>query len=58
MLLTDVVVGHAIHIIYVLYIADAFDMPTSYQQWVWERDAHIYWSMATAGTFSMPTSYQ
>ena len=22
-------------------------MPTSYQQWVWERDAHIYWSMVT-----------
>ena len=24
-----------------------FNMPTSYQQWVWEREAHINWSMVT-----------
>ena len=24
-----------------------FSMPTSYQQWVWEREAHISWSMVT-----------
>ena len=23
------------------------DMPTSYQLWVWEREAHINWSMVT-----------
>ena len=24
-----------------------FNMPTSYQEWVWEREAHINWSMVT-----------
>ena len=24
-----------------------FNMPTSYQLWVWERDANINWSMVT-----------
>ena len=24
-----------------------FNMPTSYQYWVWEREAHINWSMVT-----------
>ena len=28
-------------------IAGTFDMPTSYQWWVWEREAHINWSMVT-----------
>ena len=27
--------------------ADAFNMATSYQQWVWEREANINWSMVT-----------
>ena len=24
-----------------------FNMPTAYQQWVWEREVHINWSMVT-----------
>ena len=27
--------------------AGTFNMPTSYQQWLWEREAHINWSMVT-----------
>ena len=27
--------------------AGTFNTPTSYQQWVWEREAHINWSMVT-----------
>ena len=30
-----------------LHIACTFNMTTSYQQWVWEREAHINWSMVT-----------
>ena len=30
---------------YCVYIAGTFNIPTSYQQWVWEREAHINWSM-------------
>ena len=29
------------------YTAGTFNMPTSYQQWVWEREANIIWSMVT-----------
>ena len=28
-------------------IAGTFNMPTPYQQWVWQREAHIDWSMVT-----------
>ena len=28
-------------------LADTFNMPTLYQKWVWEREAHINWSMVT-----------
>ena len=28
-------------------IHDIFNIPTSYQQWVWEREAHIIWSLVT-----------
>ena len=27
--------------------AGTFNMPTLYQKWVWEREAHINWSMMT-----------
>ena len=27
------------------YRAGTFNMPTSYQKWVWEREARINWSM-------------
>ena len=27
--------------------AGTFNMPTSYQEWVWEREAHFNWSMVT-----------
>ena len=30
---------------YCVYIAGTFNIPTSYQQWVWEREAHINRSM-------------
>ena len=30
---------------YGVYIAGTFNIPTSYQQWVWEREAHSNWSM-------------
>ena len=29
------------------YRAGAFNMPTSYQQWMWEREAYIDWSKVT-----------
>ena len=29
------------------YSAGTFNMPTSYQQWVWEREANVNWSMVT-----------
>ena len=32
---------------YTYIIAGTFNMPTSYQQWVWEREAHMNWSMVT-----------
>ena len=39
---------YAIYICYIyIYYAGTFNMPTSYQQWVWEREANIYWSMVT-----------
>ena len=28
-------------------VAGTFNMPTPYQEWVWEREVHIYWSMVT-----------
>ena len=28
-------------------VARIFNMPTSYQWWVWEREAHINWSLMT-----------
>ena len=30
---------------YSCFTAGTFNMPTSYQQWVWEREANIDWSM-------------
>ena len=37
------------HITFVdaIYVAGTFNMPTSYQYWVWESEAHINWSMVT-----------
>ena len=32
---------------YVYVLAGTFNMPSSYQTWVWEREAHINWSMMT-----------
>ena len=29
------------------YCTGTFDMPTSYQWWVWERETNISWSMVT-----------
>ena len=29
------------------YLAGSFVMLTSYQSWVWKREAHINWSMVT-----------
>ena len=34
-----------INISYVLGSAGTFNMTTSYQEWVWEREANINWSM-------------
>ena len=31
----------------IIVIVDTFNMPTSYEEWVWEREAHIHWSMVT-----------
>ena len=31
-----------------------FKMPTSYQKWVWEREAHINWSMVMQRQHELP----
>ena len=37
--------GHQVHWVYQPVSCGTFNMPTSYQQWVWEREANINWSM-------------
>ena len=34
-----------------------YNMPTSYQQWVWEREAYINWSMVTCKKATLVRNY-
>ena len=45
--LTTSRIGNLTRLIYAPANADTFNMSTSYQKWVWEREAYINWSMAT-----------